>query len=302
MSNQTFDIRQNIFKQAHPPIHVISIDELTLAATPQTLANFLSTAEHEDGVIGLAPVYGAKCVLTTLALSTLSQVMLVRFRSEKAKGKKKRKTNTHLTPAQALLRDNILCHPERHKYAFRMDRLSISLFLDLNLRITNGVDLLSASKSARRSIDAAMSALGGETTLHKANMIALFKHEETTTTPVKDLALQAWAACRAGTLSSLTKSLSKIPRILTLALDAKVCILVIHITYTDVFSKHLLFLAEALRDADRLEALKPTRVKNDVTGEFSVKQGKLSVSSSRFKTRIMTSPSQVVIPVVLSII
>jgi hypothetical protein len=58
-------------------------------------------------------------------------------------------------------------------------------------------------------------------------------------------------------------------------------------------TKQLLFIAKTLRDADRLDALKPTRVKNDVRGEFSMKSGKLNLSSSRFKTRIMTSSSQV---------
>lgn len=59
-------------------------------------------------------------------------------------------------------------------------------------------------------------------------------------------------------------------------------------------SKHLLFIAKTLRDADRLDALKPTKVKNDVTGEFSTKSGELNLSSSRFRTRIMmTSSSQV---------
>jgi regulator of nonsense transcripts 1 len=228
MANQTFDVSQDIFKQGHPPIRVVSVDENALIPNPHILGDFLSTAG--DGVIGLAPVYGTKCSLTTLAFSTLSNVLLIRLSSAKPKGKKKRKTNAatpHLTPGRMLLRDNILCHPERQKFAFRMDRLSASLFLDQNMRIGGGVDLLSSSspKSARRSLDAVMTALGGEVTLHKANMVALFKHEETATTPTRDVALQAWAACRAGSLQSLAKTLSKIPRIDTQVFGAQVRVL-----------------------------------------------------------------------------
>jgi hypothetical protein len=224
MASNTFDVLQDIFTQSYPSIHVVSLDENALVANPKILGNFLSTSD--DGVIGLAPVYGAKCRLTTLAFSTLSDVLLIRFSSGNPNGKKKRKTNTttpHLTPGRKLLQDNILCHPERQKFAFRMDRLAASIFLDQGLRIWGGVDLLSSSKAARRSLDALMNALGGETTLYKDNMKALFKHEETATTPIRDVALQAWAACRAGSHKSLSKLLSKIPTIDTQDFGREVC-------------------------------------------------------------------------------
>ena len=224
MANNAFDVLQDIFRQSYPSIHVVSLDENALVANPNILGNFLSTSD--DGVIGLAPVYGAKCCLTTLAFSTLSNVLVIRFSSAKPKGKKKRKTNrttSHLTPGRKLLQDNIICHPERQKFAFRMDRLSASIFLDLGLRISGGVNLLSSSKSTRQSLDALMNALGGAINLYRENMKALFKHEETATTPIRDVALQAWAACRAGSLKSLSKLQSKIPRIDTQDFGGEVC-------------------------------------------------------------------------------
>jgi regulator of nonsense transcripts 1 len=296
MANQPLIVNQDIFRQAYPPIRVVSVDENTLVGSPQILRNFLSTAN--DGFIGMAPVYGTKCALTALAFSTLNDVLLVRLSSTKPKGKKKPKNNARtpgLTPGQTLLRDNILCHPGRDKAAFRMDRLSASLFLDQNVRITRGVDLLSSSNSGRRSLDAIMNALGGETTLYKKHMVTLFAHEEGSTTPPRDVALQAWAACRVASLPSLVKTLSEIPRIDTQAFGAQVRTsfsysLPLFLMYV---LKQLLALAKTLRDADRLDALKPTKVKNDVTGEFSFKKGKLNVCSSRFKTRVMKSPTQV---------
>jgi len=95
-------------------------------------------------------------------------------------------------------------------------RVSAALFLDHNLRITGSVDL-SSSTSTRRSENALMNALGGEIFLHKGNVVNLFKHEEASMTPVRDTALQAWAAGRAGSLPSMHKILSDIPRIDTKA-------------------------------------------------------------------------------------
>jgi hypothetical protein len=99
-------------------------------------------------------------------------------------------------------------------------RVSAALFLDHNLRITGSVDL-SSSTSTRRSENALMNALG-EIFLHKGNVVNLLKHEEASTTPVRDTALQAWAAGRAGSLPSMHKILSDIPRIDTKAFGAQV--------------------------------------------------------------------------------
>jgi hypothetical protein len=61
-----------------------------------------------------------------------------------------------------------------------------------------------------------------------------------------------------------------------------------------VFRQHLAVLAKTVRDADRLVALEPTKVKNEVEAKFSHKQGKVELLSSRFRTRIMpTAGNQV---------
>lgn len=206
MPDKSFDLGQDIFKETHPSIHVVTVHE---NAITQQILNCFSG----DSVIGLAPVYGAKCALVTIAISTLSHVLIVHFSSSKG-------NRLRLTPGRILLRDNIFCHPECQKYAFRMDRLSASLFLDQNLRITGGVDLLSLSNNNRRSLNAVMVALGGEVTLNKPAVVALFKHEEAISTPSRDVALQAWAACQAANLSS--SILWKIPRIDTQHMEDKV--------------------------------------------------------------------------------
>lgn len=251
MSDTTFTLQQNIFKDPYPSISVVSLDESRLVSSPQILQQFLATAG--DGAIGLAPVYGVKCVLTILALSTLSQCIVVRFPSPKGKKKKKKRaansTTPHLTRGRHVLENDILLHPERRKYAFRMDRLSTSLYLDQNIRITGGVDLLSTSDAGRRSLDAVMTALGGEITLHKSNLMTLFKHEETIKTSSRDVALQAWAACRAANLPSLAVILSEIPIVDTLSMKKQVYFVPSYMTLAFILT--CVFLtAAALLSAD----------------------------------------------------
>ena len=52
-------------------------------------------------------------------------------------------------------------------------------------------------------------------------------------------------------------------------------------------------ISKLVRDADRLDALRPTMVKNDIKNEYRHKYGKLYVQSARFKTRIQPTPTRV---------
>jgi len=52
-------------------------------------------------------------------------------------------------------------------------------------------------------------------------------------------------------------------------------------------------MSKCVRDADRLDALKPHYTVNDVSTEIEVKKGAVNLSCTRFKTRIRESSSQV---------
>ena len=52
-------------------------------------------------------------------------------------------------------------------------------------------------------------------------------------------------------------------------------------------------LAKISRDRDRLSALKPTRVENEVDASFAQKSGTLQVTSNRYKNRIQRKTTQV---------
>lgn len=52
-------------------------------------------------------------------------------------------------------------------------------------------------------------------------------------------------------------------------------------------------MCKCVRDADRLDSLKPHVTVNDVSPEFSFKKGSVDLSCTRFKTRIRKSGGQV---------
>jgi hypothetical protein len=62
-----------------------------------------------------------------------------------------------------------------------------------------------------------------------------------------------------------------------------------------MFSQEFAVLAKFKRDQDRLDSLKPTKVKNDVAPELGFKSGNLALTQTRFSTRMRPSPTQQII-------
>lgn len=219
MAETSFDLTQQIFKARHPPIRVDVYHESGL--TQSVIKAFLDTTR--DGVIGAAPIYGPKCVLKVLALSSVSHVLVIRLSPSKIGSKSEdKKQPTHL--GRDLLRDLILCDTTRTKYAFQMDKLATALHFDLGLRINQAVDLLSARKTStdRHSLAALLEVLGGESALNKAHLSTSFKGEERLGTPTPATAMQAWSAHQAAHLDCMSKRLTSIVRIHTDAIMEQV--------------------------------------------------------------------------------
>ncbi|KAJ7475941.1 P-loop containing nucleoside triphosphate hydrolase protein, partial [Mycena latifolia] len=261
-----FTTVQEVFKAPHPPIRVTPCNEVALSR--EIIQKFLDTVA-DDGAIGVAPAYGKLCQLFALAFSSAEHVLVVYL-------VRKPPVKIGRPSARQLLEDLILCAESRTKFAFRMDLVSTSLYLDLGLRITRAVDLLSAAQDGRQSFAALLSVLGGDDGLEKDKLATLFKYEENVCAPAADVALQAWTAWRAATLNSMAKRLAEVPRIDTRAFS----------------EPRLRSLAKLSREARRLVDLKPMRVENEVASEFSCKAGKLQVTSTRFKTRVLASRNQ----------
>ncbi|OJA13623.1 hypothetical protein AZE42_03977 [Rhizopogon vesiculosus] len=177
---------------------------------------------------------------------------------------------------RTLLQDHILCDSNIQLYGYRMDRIAVAIFLELSLRINAAVDILSVSSDShdRRSLQAIMTALGGELLLQRKNVETLFADGA----PATNVALQAWAACRAAMLDHMAPRYAPLPRIATDTLP----------------DAYLSVLAKISRHADISESLKPTKVINDVKGDFIFKKGNVNLECTRFRTRIMSSKNQVI--------
>ena len=52
-------------------------------------------------------------------------------------------------------------------------------------------------------------------------------------------------------------------------------------------------MCKCVRDADRLDSLKPHYTVNDVSDDIKIKKGTVDLSCTRFKTRIRRSKTQV---------
>ncbi|KIJ13466.1 hypothetical protein PAXINDRAFT_81067, partial [Paxillus involutus ATCC 200175] len=265
-------VSQNLFIGNFPPITVSQCIEHALSA--QFLQPLLDTVA--GGVIGVSATFRERCQLSAIAFSTLSRVLVVHVPKSNFPRPKDGAKQLQVSRARALLQERILLSPKFQKYAFRMDQIATALYSDLSLRIDDGVDMLSVTIDDRRSLQALMVCMGGETTLHKENVKALFFGPGKDAAP--GVALRAWVACRAATVKHMSDRFSSISRINTSALP----------------KAHLTVLAKLFRDGERLEAMKPTHVKNEVQSQFTAKKGAVDLTCSRFPTRIRLSSNQVI--------
>ncbi|KAG1821660.1 P-loop containing nucleoside triphosphate hydrolase protein [Suillus subaureus] len=249
MTPTSVTLQQNVYKADHEPITVEDVDENNVSSP--ALRRLINSAPGAS--VGVAATYRPDCSLSSLAFATLSRALVIHFfaANEQNKQQQKKKKGQEQQPpvsrGRILIQDQILCNIGIKLYGYRIDRIALALFLDLSLRINGAVDVLSVSTSDRRSLQAIMNALGGEVSLQKDNVKTLFAHREGDTAP-KDVALQAWAACRAATLDDMTLRFAAISRIDT---D----------TMPDI---HLKALAKISHDAEILESLKPTKVANNI--------------------------------------
>ncbi|KAF8554479.1 hypothetical protein OG21DRAFT_1066024 [Imleria badia] len=233
-----------------------------------------------DNVLGVSATYGKRCRLSSIAFSTLSQVLVVNIPARHASQPKQDTKQQRVAKSRGLIEDHLLLNPKFQKYAFKMDQFAVALYLDLSVSINDAVDMLSVVNGSRQSLQALMDAMGGETNLHKKNVESVFFNtsKSPTVDAAANVALEAWAACRAATLPHISSQFASCRRIDTVA-----------------FSKsHLDAVANISRHAARLDALKPTAVKNDVTDQSSVKKGTINLICGRFPTRIKPSANQVI--------
>ena len=215
MASSEIFVKQTIFKAHHPPFSVISCHESQL---PIQLSSFLLSV---NGVVGLSADYGANCRMTSLAIASATKVLVVTFSNPKGRSEATTGNISHRGLLKSLLAD-----VGSLKVALRMDQISTALYSDHQLHIRGGKDLLSLSKASRDYIEGVMNALGGEATLCKPAVITAFLRGQ------KEIAMKAWAVCRAAVVPHVLVKLAKSPSIDTIDFDTKVhfCDLLVFMT------------------------------------------------------------------------
>jgi len=218
----TFTIQQNIFKcNHHLPIHVRLIACHEQCLTLEGIGGLQKLVEA--GHIGLAPEYDGKCRLSKLAMATASQVLLITLLPKAAASSKRSKKN----PVRLAL-ENILSNSDITAYVFKMDYVAAALYFDHGIHLAAGKRLLSLS--AKKQLDGLMTALGGETTLNKPNVVNLFQSEESSSNEPKTTALQAWAAYQvATTVPQTCQRVLGLPVINTLNINKSVLIFIYYV-------------------------------------------------------------------------
>ncbi|OCH94376.1 hypothetical protein OBBRIDRAFT_141607 [Obba rivulosa] len=280
MVKETTTLQQTIFKKAHEPIQVTLLDEVDLNVS--VLSDFLQTAVQND--VGLATVHGPKGVLRALAFSSPSHALYVRFCKPGGKKVGRRAqagvTGSPKTP-RIILTEQLLCNPSYRKLAFDMHHVAAALYFDHGLYIKNAIDLQSAQREQRfRSTLRTLSdVLGGDTVLNTSQVAYNFLGHGLNSDLAHNACLRAWACCRVRSSTHWNLNLMGARQIDTEVMQ----------------KKHLIVICKFVRDAQRLEALKPTIVKNNVKAEFSCKDGVLQLECTHFSSRLRRSKTQKIV-------
>ena len=204
MSGNIFTFRQNIFRSLPADdIDVIQFQDSDLDES--IVDDFLLTAE---GSVGIAAAFGRKCTLSAIAVASGVVVLHIQLTS-----------NRRSRNGRAILSNKILCNPDVSKLGFDMHRLSTSLHLDHGLHIVHAIDLQSVlpSSTPRWALGTIMGVLGGETILHKQNVVEVFMENAQISSSAHNVAHRAWASGRVR-----HKNMARVLPINTSTMDKKV--------------------------------------------------------------------------------
>lgn len=230
---------------AAPTIQVVDthINELRR----DVVTKFLQSCA-DDAPLGISPEYGANAALAAIAFSSPSHAIYLRISSKRS--------NRSPSPNRLLLQP--LLAATSKKYALQMDVLATALYLDLDLRISHRIDMLSAAKGNRYSRQAVYDVLGGDSNIRADKVDALFFNQELAN---RQPILRAWALCKAASSEHVLSRLRHTTEIDTSQISTKVDSTISQGILAD-FCQRLSVLAKLVRDAELLNRLKPTVVKN----------------------------------------
>ena len=180
------DISQNLLDDDYPRVR-LQEDVPESKLTKESFDEFFEGYPSQR-VVGLAPIYSAKGNLTQLAIAVKTGVNIIQFA---AQGK-----GANAYRGREVLATELLCHPDVTLVAFDLDKLAVALFVDLNIRITNGVDLQSACGEDRSPLVAIKYAACDRIPVLEENVKNLFDSKNIIgqARTATNAALQAWVA------------------------------------------------------------------------------------------------------------
>jgi hypothetical protein len=206
-------ISQDVFKKHHPDVTVIPLLEHESETSVQ-LDAFLG--DTHLNAIGVAAAY-EKCKLVCVALASPLTVVVFRFCSSQSETKqsKKKQLTAPMSPGRGTLAE-ILTDPHLQKHGINMDRLVTSLFLDYQLRLSQGFDLRSLVRERKRKLsplDDLAEAVGGWDTLASKDVIQnLLASEEYSSQATRVVAMRAWMCIMAGTRPKVASDIARAPK------------------------------------------------------------------------------------------
>ncbi|KAF8638330.1 hypothetical protein AX17_002350 [Amanita inopinata Kibby_2008] len=185
--------------------------------------------------LGLSPGYADNGRLIALAIADDENCRIVEFQ---------RTANKRDT-----LQAKVLCRDAGDVFAFNMGPLSMSLFSDLQLRISNAVDIQSAFSAVERNpLTAIRKIVGDSIQIFPENVEQLFREPIYDQKNRAQLAIRAWVSQFLATYENGQEVFDKVPRIDT----------------GKFADEKLKWLAKLSIDALRLDNKKPTQVSHPV--------------------------------------
>lgn len=210
------------------PIVTITIQDIDIAASD------LFLVFGHAGPLGISPGYSATGKLVSLAIADDKACRIIEFSQPKNGNKRadsNRKASLALNPeGRQMLQDRILCRTTGDIFAFDMGPLAMSLYCDLELRITNAVDIQSAFSAVdRKPLTGIKAALGDSVRIIEGNVTDVFLnpiYNIEDKNRITDLAQRAWVSQFLVGCGNGAAMFDKVKRIDTRKLDSTVSHLV----------------------------------------------------------------------------
>jgi hypothetical protein len=203
------------------PYSLVKIPTLTIKETDIS-DDTLSVFDHPRP-IGISPGYSKAGTLVALAIADDENCRIIEFnvasRHSDGQGGRggSRQPARHNTEGLQLLQENVLCRTAGDLFAFDMGPLSMSLYCDTKLRVTNAVDIQSGMSAVdRKPITAIIEVIGSTVPIMKENITAVFRnpiYDQEDRNRATDLAMRAWVSQFLAGYGNGGETFAKVPKI-----------------------------------------------------------------------------------------